>query len=179
MSATYLLTRMVYMNISQQFAKKRIMFIPTEDYNFLAYNLLLFLNELGCHSEKTKLRDFRKVAYLIEFISSSADLDTYDTNDLSKIYLRAQLKKKLLSHLLITLKNKNYLDISLNTTHKTIELWLKKENIPEDFFDKEKFSRELFNIKKLIKNQKITKVSLLKKMVNDIFTTRGVLTWEV
>lgn len=155
------------------------MFIQTEDYNFLAYNLLIFLNEMGCHSESTRFKDFRKIAYLIDFINATKNLDDYDEFELSDIYLKAQLKKKLLSHLIITLQNRDFLDIALNTTHKTIELWIKKDNIPNDFFDKKRFKREIVNIRKLKKQFKITKVSLLTKLVNDIFTERGVSTWEI
>ena len=167
------------MNKVKQFAKKRMMFIPTEDYNFLAYNLLIFLDELKCYSDKTKFQDFRKIAYLIDFISGSANLNDYEKFELTDIYLKAQLKKKLLSHLIITLQNRGFLDISLNTTHRTIELWINKENIPKDFFDKEKFQREISNIKKLKKELKITKVSKLTKLVDAVFTNRGVSTWEV
>ena len=167
------------MNKNKKSAKRRIMFIQNEDYNFLAYNLLLFLDEFKCYSEKTRFRDFRKIAYLIEFISSSRQIDEYGIFELSDIYLNAQLKKKLLSHLIVTLQNKDYLDISLNRTHKTIELWIKKENIPKDFFDKEKFKREISNIKRLKKEFKITKVSKLTKLIDDIFTSKGVSTWEV
>lgn len=167
------------MKKSKEFAKRRMMFIQGEDYNFLAYNLLIFLNEMGCHSEKTKFKDFRKIAYLIDFISGSTNLAEYDKFELSNIYLKAQLKKKLLSHLIITLKNKNYVDISLNTTHKTIELWINKENIPKDFFDKVVFKREISNIQKLRKELKITRISLLKNLIDGIFTNRGVSTWEV
>ncbi len=167
------------MNKTKKSAKKRMMFIQNEDYNFLAYNLLLFLDEFKCYSEETRFRDFRKIAYLIEFISSSKQIGEYDIFELSDIYLNAQLKKKLLSHLIITLQNKDYLDISLNRTHKTIELWIKKENIPKDFFDKQRFKREISNIRKLKKEFKITKVSKLIKLINDIFTSRGVSTWEV
>ena len=142
------------MRKTKHFAKKRMMFIHKEDYNFLAYNLLIFLDEMKCYSEKTCFKDFRKIAYLIDFISGSANLDEYERFELSNIYLNAQLKKKLLSHLIITLQNKNYLDISLNTTHKTIELWINKDNIPKDFFDKKKFQREISNIKKRVKNYK-------------------------
>jgi len=167
------------MNKTRQSAKKRMMFIQNEDYNFLAYNLLIFLDEMGCYSEQTRFKDFRKIAYLVEFISSSKEINDYDTFELSNIYLNSQLKKKLLSHLIITLQNKDYLDISLNTTHKTIELWIKKENIPTEFFDKDIFKREISNIRKLKKEFKITKISLLKKIVDEIFTKKGVSTWEV
>jgi len=167
------------MKKNKQSAKKRMMFIPTEDYNFLAYNLLIFLDEMKCYNKKTKFKDFRKIAYLIDFISSSANLDDYELSELSNIYFKAQLKKKLLSHLIITLQNRGFLDISLNTTHRTIELWINKENIPKEFFDKQKFQREILNIKKLKQKFKITKVSKLTNLVDELFKKRGVLTWEV
>jgi len=167
------------MKKNKQSAKKRMMFIPTEDYNFLAYNLLIFLDEMKCYNKETKFKDFRKIAYLIDFISSSANLDDYELSELSNIYFKAQLKKKLLSHLIITLQNRGFLDISLNTTHRTIELWINKENIPKEFFDKQKFQREILNIKKLKQKFKITKVSKLTNLVDELFKKRGVLTWEV
>ena len=167
------------MKKNKQSAKKRMMFIPTEDYNFLAYNLLIFLDEMKCYNKETKFKDFRKIAYLIDFISSSANLDDYELSELSNIYFKAQLKKKLLSHLIITLQNRGFLDISLNTTRRTIELWINKENIPKEFFDKQKFQREILNIKKLKQKFKITKVSKLTNLVDELFKKRGVLTWEV
>ena len=167
------------MKKNKKSAKKRIMFIQNEDYNFLTYNLLIFLDEFKCYSEQTKFRDFRKIAYLIEFISASPEIEDYTSIELTNIYLKAQLKKKLLSHLIITLQNKDYLDISLNTTHKTISLWLNKEKIPKDFFDKQKFHREIVNIRKLKKDLKITKVSKLTNLIDDVFKNRGVSTWEV
>lgn len=167
------------MNKTKKFAKKRMMFIPTEDYNFLAYNLLIFLNEMKCYSKEKPFKDFRNIAYLIDFISGSANVDEYEKFELNNIYLKAQLKKKLLSHLIITLQNRDFLDISLNTTNRTIELWIKKENIPKDFFDKERFQREVSNIKKLQKDLKIRKNTSVKTLVDNIFTNRGVATWEV
>jgi len=164
---------------NRQFAKKRMMFIQNEDYNFLTYNLLILLNELDCTSEKKKFRDFRRIAYLIEFISTTAELEDYEKYELSSIYLRAQLKKKLLSHLLITLKTKGYLDITLNSTHNTLDIWIEKNKIPKEFFNKKYFSNEVLNIKKIRKYTKITKVSTLKKLIEDIFTKQGVSTWEI
>jgi len=79
------------MKKTKEFAKKRMMFIQGEDYNFLAYTLLIFLNEMGCHSEKTKFKDFRKIAYLIDFISGSPNLSDYERFELNNIY-RATFK---------------------------------------------------------------------------------------
>lgn len=163
---------------SRKSAKKRMMFIQREDYNFLTYNFLILLNELKCVSEDKKFNDFRKIAYLVEFISNNIDIEEYTEIELSNIYLRAQLKKKLLSHLMITLKNKQYLDISLNSTHKTLDVWINKEKIPNEFFDSEYFSLEISNIKKLKKFAKIAPKQKLKTLVDKLYKNRGVLTWE-
>lgn len=160
-------------------AKKRMMFIQREDYNFLTYNFLILLNELNCLSEDKKFNDFRKIAYLIEFISNNIDIEDYTEIELSNIYLRAQLKKKLLSHLIITLKNKQYLDISLNTTHRTLDVWINKEKIPDDFFNNKYFSQEISNIQKLKKFAKVSSKQKLKTMIDNLYTNRGVLTWEI
>jgi hypothetical protein len=84
------------MNRDKQTAKKRMMFIQTEDYNFLTYNLLIFLDEMKCHNENSKFQDFRNIAYLIDFISKSADLESYEKHELHDIYFKAQLKKKII-----------------------------------------------------------------------------------
>ena len=167
------------MNKNKYLAKKRMMFIQKEDYNFLTYNILILLNELNCNSKDKKFNDFRKIAYLVEFISSNIKIDDYKKVELSNIYLRAQLKKKLLSHLIITLKNKNYLEISLNTTHRTLDIWINKKNIPSDFFNSEYFNQEISNIQKLRKFAKIASKQKLKTMIDNLYTNRGVHTWEV
>lgn len=164
---------------NRKFAKKRMMFIQREDYNFLTYNFLILLNELDCVSENKKFNDFRKIAYLVEFISNNIAIEEYTEIELSNIYLRAQLKKKLLSHLIITLKNKQYLEISLNTTHRTLDVWINKEKMPDDFFNGEYFSQEISNIQKLKKFAKISPRQTLKTMIDVLYKNRGILTWEI
>ena len=39
-------------------AKKRLMYIQKEDYNYLAYNILLVLNEFNAYSESSSFKDF-------------------------------------------------------------------------------------------------------------------------
>lgn len=167
------------MTKNRKSAKKRMMFIQREDYNFLTYNFLILLNELNCVSEVRKFNDFRKIAYLIEFISNNIDIEKYTEIELSNIYLRAQLKKKLLSHLILTLKNKQYLGISLNTTHRTLDVWINKEKIPDDFFNREYFFQEISNIQKLKKFARVSSRQTLKTMVDKLYKDRGVLTWEI
>ncbi|MFD2914141.1 hypothetical protein [Psychroserpens luteus] len=160
-------------------AKKRMMFIQKEDYNYLCYNLILILNKLECTEESNEFRDFRKIAYLVDFTSSSKVIADFSQDELGNIYSKAQLKKKLLSHLLIVLKNKDYLGISINRTHKSFDIWLKKKNLPEDFFDNDVFNNELKNIEKLKKEIRGLRTTTIKTMVNTLFTSKNILTWEI
>lgn len=135
--------------MNKENARRRIMFIQQEDYNFLVYNLMLILIVNGNNSEKTSFHDFRKIAYLIEFVSSSRSIDSFTQDELGDIYSRAQLKKMLLSHVLIVLKRQGLIDVSLNATHQSFDVWINTDNLPLEFFDKNLFSTEVENIKKI------------------------------
>jgi hypothetical protein len=160
-------------------AKKRLMFIQKEDYNFLAYNTIVLLNALDCTTEQKKFKDFRKIAYLIDFMNEGGDPKQFDQSLLANIYSRAQIKKKLLHHLLIILKNKNYIGVSVNVTSKTIDLWLKKESIPKEFLETEMFVKENANIFELKSALGTIKSLTIKTLADKIFTQNNVLTWEV
>jgi hypothetical protein len=160
-------------------AKKRLMFIQKEDYNFLAYNTIVLLNALDCTSETKRFKDFRKIAYLIDLMNEGGDPKILDQGFLSKIYTRAQIKKKLLHHLVIILKNKNYVGVSMNVSSKTIDLWLKKEVLPPDFLQAALFTNENASALKLKSEIGKIKTLTIKTLVDKIFAQNNVLTWEV
>jgi len=164
---------------SRNAAKKRLMFIQKEDYNFLAYNTIILLDVLGCTSEARKFKDFRKIAYLIDFINEGGDPSKFDQRQLSKIYSRAQIKKKLLHHLLVILKNKKFIGVSVNGTSRTIDLWLNKSTVPSEFLNGEFFSEEIANIAELKRVLGAIKTFTMKTLADKIFTQNNVLTWEV
>ena len=160
-------------------AKRRIMYIQKEDYNFLAYNILLVLRQFNANDESSSFKDFRKIAYLIHFINLNPNFNIYDQNELAKIYSQAQLKKQLISHLLIILRNRKFIGMSINHIHQSFDIWIIEENIPEDFFNKDFFVKEINNIQYLQSNISRLKSITVKKMVDTIFTKNNVITWEV
>ena len=164
---------------SKENAKKRLMYIQKEDYNFLAYNVLLVLKQFNANSEDSRFKDFRKIAYLVHFINLNPNFNAYDQNELARIYSQAPLKKQLISHLLIILRNRNFVGMRINHIHQSFDIWINEENIPNDFFNKEFFKNELENIKFLQSNIRRLKVITVKKMVDTIFTKNNVITWEV
>lgn len=164
---------------SKEFAKKRMMFIQKEDYNFLTYNLMVLLYTLDCTDESRKFRDFRKTAYLIDFINSGGNISDYSQNELAIIYSKAQLKKQLISHLLVVLRNHDFIGVSINTKYNSFDIWLNTNKIPEDFFDKDFFKKEISNINILKKYARSLKTVPIKKLVDGIFTSNNVITWEI
>jgi hypothetical protein len=164
---------------TKQEAKKRIMFIQKEDYNFLTFNLLVLLKVLGANSKESKFQDFRKVAYLTHFISTNSNFNEFSKQELAIIYSKSHLKKQLLSHLILILKNKNYIGVDVNYNRNSLDIWLMEQNIPNDFFDKNLFSKEIENIKILKSELPRLKVLTIKNVVDTIFTNNKVITWEV
>lgn len=163
----------------KDFAKKRMMFIQKEDYNFLTYNLLILLYSLDCTDKSKRFRDFRKTAYLIDFINSGVNISDYTQNELAIIYSKAQLKKQLISHLLVVLRNHDFIGISINTTYNSFDIWLNLAMIPEDFFNLSFFENEISNINLLRKHARSLKTVPVKKLVDSLFTSNNVITWEI
>lgn len=163
----------------KEFAKKRMMFIQKEDYNFLTYNFLILLYSLDCTDESKRFRDFRKTAYLIDFINSGGNISDYTQNELAIIYSKAQLKKQLISHLLVVLRNHDFIGVSINTTYNSFDIWLNLAMIPEDFFNLSFFENEISNINLLRKHARSLKTVPVKKLVDSLFTSNNVITWEI
>ena len=163
----------------KQIAKKRLMFIQKEDYNFLTYNLLLLLKILQANSKESRFQDFRKIAYLIHFVSTQSNFNNLSKQELAIIYTKSHLKKQLLSHLVLILKNRNYLGVEVNSVRGTLDIWIKEENISSDFFEGNIFEKEIKNILEIKKSLPRLKILLLKNVVDSIFTKNNVITWEI
>lgn len=160
-------------------ARKRIMFIQKEDYNYLIYNIILVLDGFDCVNKSKPFKDFRRIAYILEFLGSSKSIEEYTQEELGNIYLKAQVKKKLLSHVLIILKNKGYIDISTNALHRTFDVWLNKSNIPCNFWDEELFKLESNNLEKLKKHIPRFRMGTIKTLAERVFSEKNVLIWEI
>ncbi|MCS3531181.1 hypothetical protein [Chryseobacterium sp. JUb7] len=161
-------------------AKKRLMFIQKEDYNYLAYSTIILLKVLDCTTEEKRFRDFRKIAYLVDFVNEGGEPSQFETQRLADIYNKAQIKKKLLHHLVIVLKNRELISVSVNKSSQTIDLWLNKELIPVDFFDAEIFENEIANVAELKRAMTLRVRSMpIKSLVEKIFNDNNILTWGV
>jgi hypothetical protein len=80
---------------------------------------------------------------------------------------------------LVILKNKNFIGVNINIRHQSFDVWLKEENIPNGFFDMDFFKKEINNIKNLRIKIYGLKIITVKNLVDEIFTSKNIITWEI
>lgn len=160
-------------------AKKRLMFIQGEDYNYLVYNLLIILYVLKCTSKAKAFNDFRKIAYLVDFAKTNINNNSLTDIDYANIYSKAQIKKQLIYHSIVILKNNDLIDIEANTIRQSLNIWIKLENIPNGFFDNPIFESEINNIEDLNKHISSLRTTTIKRLSDILFAKHNVLIWEI
>jgi hypothetical protein len=170
--------------------KKRIMFIKGEDYYFLTYNILILLKTLDCFENTKKFRDYRKISYLIDFISDSNlinileryeqtfSLNFLDKELLTRAYSNGMIRSSQILRLLFSLEKKGLIILERDSDdNELLDFYLKKENYPVDFFSNEIFNIEFQNANKL--KQIVKRLSVLKfeTVLDKLFKKYGISIW--
>lgn len=166
------------------------MFMPGEDFYFLTYNTIVFLSELGCISAKNSFRDYRKIAYLADIVSSESimrfvsynfrskpgNISMDDRHYLSLLYDHAVSRGLPLRRLIYALSKKGILAICPDEEQKSIYISdMKSANVllsSGTYALEQKHVREL---KLLIPRIRTLKLSTL---IDKLFSSYGVTTWE-
>lgn len=154
-------------------ARKRMMFIQNDDFNFLCYMVLLILEKLSCTKEKFSFIDYRKIAFIanIVFYKNKTDWD--------EIYYDSQITLKTLEMVIQSLEKKGIINIMLNDTRKTIDIWLADRNLSKMFVKEQLFTYELEEIEKIRKIDNRLRTSKLSTFLDKQFSSHGVKVWEV
>ncbi len=168
------------------------MFNKDEDYYFITYNILVFLDILGCVSEKSKFLDYTKLSYIIPFISNHLLLDLIvdfsQTNHLPnneeiellrETYYKSRLKLKLVTSILFTLERNEYIALQKNLTRNTIDIWIRKDKIPESFFNPSLYRIEIEHTKKLREVSPRIRTLTVNTLLDQLFGNKGVTVWQV
>jgi hypothetical protein len=166
------------------------MFSKDDDYYFITYNVLVFLNTIGCTSEKSKFTDYTKLVYIIPFVSDNSLLDILlKYNKLNRLpskeeidllqenYIKSRLRLKLLTSILFTLENKNLIGLVKNNRRKSIDIWINKENIPPNFLKSALFKIEETNSKALKQEIPLIKSIATRTLIQHLFSSKGVRVW--
>ncbi|MEW3994217.1 MULTISPECIES: hypothetical protein [Bacillus] len=171
--------------------KKRIMFAKDEDYNFITYNILILLDTYDCNNSKSKWTDYRKLNYLLPFISNNSILEIFlkyhnsqqhlkrdDLEILRITYIKSRLNLKLVASILFTLEANGYVNMSKNEKRRTVDIWINKKNISRKFLRSDLFSVEISNINKI--KEAIPRLKMLKTLtlLERLYEENGVRVWE-
>ena len=158
--------------------RKRLIYNINEDIYFYVYNILFILNTLECYSSQDSFKDYRKLVFLIDFISNDRDCDTFiryyrgkfKANDAIRRNLRDKYYKgiekiKILRYVLLIMEKHNYIRLEND------------ENRKEGFFENKRFKEVVETIKKIPSPKTLRKVSY-KTFIENIFKINGVDVWE-
>lgn len=167
--------------------KKQLMYIHSEDFYFLTYNTFVLLNVLDCVNEKRFLKDYRKLAYLIEFVSNpyyasfltKERLGENNLRELRDLYSNAFVREKEISRLLFALEQQGVVKLKKKEGAEIIDVTLMKGEIPSDFLDKELFQVEIRNTQLIKENvPRLTSIKL-ESVIGKIFTDKGFEPWQL
>lgn len=167
--------------------KRPLFFISGEDFYFLAYSILLTLDLLG--GSARRIKDHRKISYLIQFLGDSRLVDILERTKNSKIinaidrdllfssYTTAELHKREVFKIILSLERKGFLKIFRTKNLEVLDISLVIEKTLTDFLKDTSFHEErdnAENLKKLIPRlSMLTFDSLLERLYMD----RGVRVW--
>lgn len=169
--------------------KKRLMFIKGEDFYFLTYNIIIILKTLGCTSEIKSFKDYRKLAFLIDFVSdwsllnillaypSGKYLNYRDKESLTRSYSSALVRMNEILKLLFALEKKGILGLIKNQTNGNLDVYLQKSAIPKDFFEADIFSLELNNANLLKRNFGRISSNKLETTLAAFYYNYGITKW--
>jgi len=154
-------------------AKKRMMFVQNNDFNFLCYMVLLTLEKFSCSSKKSLFVDYRKIAFIsnIVFWKNKTDWD--------KIYYESQISIKTLDMIIQSLEKKGVINVKINEKRKTVDIWLADRTLSKIFVDDTMFAYELEELDKIKKIDNRLRTSKLSTFLDKQFSLHGVKVWEV
>lgn len=168
--------------------KKRIMFSSGYDFYFMAYALLVTLDALGCKKGRY-FKDYRKLAFLIEFITEEKlltilerpeqkPLNRVDKEYLFKSYTNGLSRRSETLKILFRLEKSGLVILRKRDINSLVDVSL-TDSVPSGFFDKEFFKREYSNAHRLsILVKRLTRLTLSTTLSN-IYEGRGVKTWDL
>lgn len=175
--------------MNKDFSEKRLIYDEWEDLYFIAYNILLILYYLECFDEKREFKDYRKLSFLINIISSEKQTsivrDYYDKKNninnsikksINNLYFNSIDNIVLIRYVLVILEKREVIKITSEKNRTNIYI-LNKEKYKE-LLESNKFSDEIQNIKTVKKTVKSLRGLLYITFIKKIFKENGVAIWE-
>lgn len=171
--------------LDREAAKRRIMFVASEDFYFLTYTLFVLLNELRSFSHENALVDFRKLAYLSDFLGSDDDLALATTtvtlsssgrSRLTLIYDRAVSRRAAVERLIEALVYQGHISV-VREVGQPGRVHLVASPAIKAFVEDSTYQGERRRIKAMRKHLPQLRTMTVSRMRERLFDERGVRTW--
>lgn len=169
--------------------KKRIMYIKSNDYYYLSYNVILILYVMQCFNPKKFFQDYRKLFFISDFISDSkllsilkkdtSSLNVSDKQLLSRVYSNGLTSRNQINQVLYLLERKDIVVLEKNDNWKTYDVSLNLENIDKTFFSRDVFMNEMKNIHEFKSYFHGLSSIKYETMLSKIFNENGVSVWHI
>lgn len=166
-------------------AKRRLMFVPGEDFYFLAYTTFVLLAELKSTAQERALHDSRKVAYLADLLGSDSDLRLALTlaplnqsgrSRLALLYDRAAARHAPLERIEDALSRRGIVNFSREPGSPD-RLFLKDSDAVTRLLSEALYDGERERIRKLRSSLPQLRTMTLATMKERLFARHGVHTW--
>ena len=171
--------------------KKKLMFVKGEDFYFLTYNLVILLHLLGCYCGVRKFIDYRKIAFLIDFVAdyklakvirqaeNQVYLSPIDRDLLMRSYSNGMIRLKQIIRLLFTLEKKGLITLERNPNTNVVDVCLNADFITNELLNEELFRSEFQNTAHLKANIKRLNALTLESTLKRLFDNYGISRWAV
>jgi hypothetical protein len=173
--------------VTQPSVKKKIMFSKGDDFYFLSYNILLILYGMDCFCGQRTFKDYRKLSFLIDFVSNRNLAQTASSNMIllnpvdrelfTRAYANGMLRLNQVIRLLFTLEKRGFVTLERELGADTVNVCLNKEAIDKSFFNKDLFKPELNNLKLIKASVQRTTVLTLENLLTRLFDNHGIRRW--
>lgn len=166
---------------------KRISFVSGEDFYFLTYLIIICFKEFS--NKKLIFKDHRKLAYLMQIISSSTavnilienyneeQLKPFDKEFLFDIYVKASLHQREVYKIVRSLEKNGMIKVIDTEKVDCYNIEIVDKVWLESFFDTDVFDRELNNTAILKAYFKSINKLGLDGLIGKIFTDYGLKLW--
>ncbi len=167
--------------------KRPLYFISGEDFYFIAYSVLLTLDLLG--GSPKRIKDHRKIVYLIQFLSDRRLIDILDrTQDMRQAnavdrellfssFTNAELHKREVFKIIFSLRRRGFVSVERTDTAEVLDVTLELASLPQGFLKSENFIEERANATDL--KRIVPRISALSfdTLLERLYMDRGVRVW--
>ena len=165
------------------------MFVKGEDFYFLSYNIFLLLLTYESTNEKSRFRDYRKLAFLIDFISDSrlsrlldnptTHYNIADKDFLNRSYANGLLRMNEILKLLFALEKHKIITLLKDNDSNSLDVYLNTEELARSFWDWELFLNEKQNLSRLKTNIPKLKSLKLETLLSKLYYNYSDKQWDI